>query len=210
MRKLLRTWLAPAIPLVGWTLGWIYVWQAELFERYGREPGPGLTIFEAASDDLRVLWIAAGVGLFLSAVGVSLLLNRLVFALHSPAWSRVWGVAGALLALVGLSLPLLFPSKTVMVIDERAERFTVESRWLYAATSDVLTFDEIARVNLRVHRTLQRAGNQQACQAATGLSIVLRDRTWLDIPSGYDHEAVASHVADIAGVQLDRTGVDEC
>ena len=210
MRKLLHTWVPLAVPLVGWTLAWIYVWQAELLERYGREPGPGLTVFEAMANDLRVLWIASGVGLFLSGVGVSLLVDRGIFAGDSPAWSRVWLASGAVLTIVGLSLPILFPSITVMVIDERAEVFTVESRWLYAETADVLTFGEIARVNLRVHRTVQRVGNEDACQVATGLSIVLHDRTWLDIPSGFDHEAVASGVSDAAGVALDRTGADEC
>ena len=210
MPRLLRTWLPLSIALTGWTLGWIYAWQAQLFERYGREAAPGLTIFENTTGDLRVLWVASGIGLFLSVVGVSLLLNRGIFRSDSPAWSRVWLVSGVVLLALGLSLPILFPSKTVMVLDERLQAFTVESRWLYAETAEVLPFDQIARVNLRVHRTLQRIGNAQACQQATGLSIVRNDRTWLDITSGFDHQAVASGVAEAAGVPLDRTGADEC
>ena len=89
MRKLLRVWLPLAIPLGGWTFGWVYAWQAQLFERYGREAAPGLTIFENTTGDLRVLWVASGIGLFLSVVGVSLLLNRGIFASDSPGWSRV-------------------------------------------------------------------------------------------------------------------------
>ena len=210
MPKLLRTWLPLSIALTGWTLGWIYAWQAQLFERYGRGAAPGLTIFENTTGDLRVLWVASGIGLFLSVVGVSLLLNRGIFASDSPGWSRVWLVSGIMLTVLGLSLPILFPSKTIMVIDEGAQAFTVESRWLYAEKIEVLPFDEIARVNLRVHRTLQRIGNAEACQAATGLSIVRRERTWLDIPSGFDHEAVASGIAQAASVPLDRTGAKEC
>ena len=210
MRKLLRTWLPLGIPLAGWTLGWVYVWQVELLERYGREAGPGLTVFQDTAGDLRVLWIASGLGLFLSAVGVSLLVNRVMFASDSPTWSRVWLVSGVILTAVGLSLPILFPSKTVMVIDERAQVFAVESRWLYAETAEVLPFDEIARVNLRVQRTLQRVGSGEACQVGRGLSIVRHDRTWLEIGSGFDHEAVASGVSEAAGVPLDRTGTDEC
>ncbi len=210
MPKLLRTWLPLAIPLAGWTLGWVYAWQAQLLERYGREAGPGLTVFENQAGDLRVLWIASGIGLFLSTVGVSLLIKRGVLEADSPGWSRVWLASGITLTILGLSLPILFPSKTIMVIDERAQAFTVESRWLYAEKIEVLPFDEIARVNLRVHRTLQRIGNAEACQAATGLSIVRNIRTWLDIPSGFDHEAVASGIAQAASVPLDRTGADEC
>lgn len=210
MPKRLRTWISLAIPLAGWTLGWVYAWQAQLLERYGREAGPGLTVFENQAGDLRVLWIASGIGLFLSTVGVSLLIKRGVFASDSPWWSRVWLVSGVILTVLGLSLPILFPSKTLMVIDERAQVFTVESRWLYAKTVEVLPFDEIARVNLRVYRTIKRIGNSEACQAATGLSIVRRERTWLDVPSGFDHEAVASGIAQAAGVPLDRTGADEC
>ena len=209
MRKLLRIWLL-AIPLAGWTLGWAYVWQAQLFERYGRDAGPGLTVFENTAGDLRILWIALGIGLFLSAVGVSLLVYRGIFRSDSPTWSRVWLVSGALLTVLGLSLPILFPSKTLMVIDERAEVFTVESRWLYAETVEVLPFDQIARVNYRVHRTLQRIGNSEACQVGRGLSIVRRDRTWLDVPGGFDLEAVASDVAAVASVPLDQTGAQEC
>ena len=149
-------------------------------------------------------------GLFLSSVGVGLLIHRGIFASESPAWSRVWGVAGVVLTIAGLTMPILFPSTTVMVLDERAAVFTVESRWLYAETVEVLAFDDIARVNLRVHRTLLRIGDEQACRAATGLSIVRRDRTWLDIPPGFDHEAVAAGVAEAVGVPLDRTGADEC
>lgn len=210
MPKLLPTWLLLAIPLAGWTLGWIYAWQAQLLERYGREAGPGLTVFENTAGDLRVLWIASGIGLFLSAVGVSLLVKRGVFASDSPGWSRVWLVSGVVLLALGLSLPILFPSKTLMVLDERLQVFTVESRWLYVETADVLPFDEIARVNLRVHRKLKRIGNREACQVGRGLSIIRRDKTWLEIPSGFDHEAVASGVADAAGVPLDKTGLKEC
>ncbi len=210
MPKLLRTWLPLSIPLAGWTLGWVYAWQAQLLERYGREAGPGLTVFEDTAGDLRVLWIASGIGLFLSIVGVSLLVSRRTFAADSPGWSRVWLVSGVVLLALGLSLPILFPSKTVMVLDERLGVFTVESRWLYAETADVLPFDEIARVNLRVHRKLQRIGNSEACQVGRGLSIIRRDKTWLDIPSGFDHEAVASGVSDAAGVPLDETGLKEC
>ena len=210
MRKLLRVWLPLAVPLAGWTFGWIYVWQAQLFERYGREAGPGLTIFEDTAGDLRILWIASGVGLFLSAVGVSLLVIRGIFRSDSPGWSRVWLVSGVVLLALGLSLPILFPSKTVMVLDERLQVFTVESRWLYTETADVLPFDQIARINLRAHRKLQRIGNSEACQVGRGLSIIRRDKTWLEIPSGFDHEAVASGVADAAGVPLDKTGAKEC
>ena len=210
MQKPLRTWLLLAGPLAGWTLAWVYVWQAHLFARYGREAGPGLTVFEDAAADLRILWIAAGIGLFLSAVGASLLVSRAIFASESPGWSRVWLVAGALLTILGLSLPILFPSKTIMVIDEQAAVIAVESRWLYAETAEVLPFDQIARVNLRIHRTLHRVGSGQACQVGTGLSIVRRDRTWLEVRSGFDHEAVATGVAEAAGVRLDRSGADEC
>ena len=89
MRKLLRSWLPFAVTLFAWTFGWIYAWQAHLFERYGREPGPGLTIFFDTTGDLRVLWIASGIGLFLSVVGLSLLVNRVIFRSDSPGWSRV-------------------------------------------------------------------------------------------------------------------------
>ncbi len=210
MRKLLRTWLPLGIPLVGWTLAWVYVWQVELLERYGREAGPGLTVFEDTAGDLRVLWIASGLGLFLAAVGVSFLVNRVVFAAPSPVWSRVWLVAGVVLTVLGLSLPILFPAKTVLVIDEGAQVVAVESRWLYAASAEVLPFAEIARVNLRVHRSLQRVGSGEACQVGTGLSIVRHDRTWLEVGSGFDHETVASGVSEAVGVPLDRTGADEC
>ena len=111
---------------------------------------------------------------------------------------------------VGMSLPVLFPAKTVMVLDEQAEVFTLESRWLYTETAKVLPFDEIARVNLRVHRKLQRIGNDEACQVGRGLSIVRNDKTWVDIPSSYDLEQVASSVSEAAGVPLDQTGVKEC
>ena len=122
MRKLPRTWLPLGIPLVGWTLVWVYVWQVELLERYGREAGPGLTVFEDTAGDLRVVWIASGVGLFLAAVGVSFLVNRVVFAAQSPVWSRVWLVAGVVLTLLGLSLPILFPAKTGKAVSSSPAR----------------------------------------------------------------------------------------
>ena len=209
MRKL-RTWLPLAIPLVGWTLGWLYVWQVHLFERYGREAGPGLTVFEDKAGDLRILWIASGLGLFLSALGLSLLVNRVNFTSDSLAWSRVWLVSGFLLAAVGLSLPILFPSKTVMVIDAQARVLAVESRWLYAEKAEVLPFDDIVRLNLRVHRTLLRSGDTEACQVGTGLSIIRDDRTWLEVSGGFGHEAVASGVSEAVGVPLDRRGANEC
>ena len=210
MPKLLPKWLLLAIPLAGWTLGWVYAWQAKLLERYGREASPGLTIFEDTTGDLRVLWIASGIGLFLSVVGVSLLIKRVAFASDSPGWSRVWLVSGTIFLILGLSLPILFPSKTLMVIDEGARTFTVESRWLYAEAVELLPFDEIARVNLRAHRKLKRVGNSEACQVGRGLSIIRSDRTWLEVSSGFDHEAVATGIADAAGVTLDRTGAKEC
>ena len=85
----------------------------------------------------------------------------------------------------------------------------MEQRWLYAETAEVLPFDEIARVGLRVRRT--RAGRlATACRVATGLSIVRLDGTWLDVPSGFDHEAVATSVSELADAPIEAFGTREC
>ena len=85
----------------------------------------------------------------------------------------------------------------------------LEQRWLYARTAEVVPFDEIARVAVRVRRT--RVGRlASACQVASGLSIVRLDRTWLEVPSGFDHEAVAALVSGFADAPLERFGTREC
>ena len=210
MARLWYKWLPIILFLVGWTSAWVFLWQGYLFELFDRQPTPDLTVFTARPGDVRILWTAAGAGLGLAGVGFFFLVHSRIFRSHSLWWSRTWLVTGVLLTLAGLSFPIVYPSARNLVIDERAGTIAVERRWLYAERVEALTFDEIHRVNLRVHRTLLRTGEGGACQIGTGLSIVRRDSTWLEIPRGFPHEEVAARVAEIAGVPLVSAVVREC
>ena len=202
-------WLAVLGLAIGWTFAWTYVWQTYLFEQFYLEPGPGLTLFTDERGDLRILWIAAAVGLLLTSIGIFFLVHIRIFGSYSPGWGRVWLVSGTVLTLIGLSLPILYPSTKNLVVDENAETVAMERRWLYAETTESMTFDEIERLNLGVQRRIVR-GTQGACQIGMGLSIVRHDRTWLEIPKGFPLEEVAERVGEIAGVPVDFTGRREC
>ena len=145
--------------VIGWTFVWTSAWRSSLFERSYREPGPGITVFTATGGDLGVLWVAAGVGLVFASLGVSFLVLRGIFGRGSPQWDRAWLVVGSILTLIGLSLPILYPSATSLVIDEPGQLVALERRWLYAETTEALTFNDIKKVNLRVERRLLRIGN---------------------------------------------------
>ena len=196
--------------VIGWTLGWTLAWRSLLFERFYHETSPGVSVFTASGGDLRVLWVASAVGFVLASAGVAFLLLRTMFGSGSPQWSRVWLIAGSVLTLIGLSMPLLYPSATSLVIDEPGGLVALERRWLYAETVEALAFGDIRKVNLRIERRLLRIGNEQACQIGRGFSIVGNDRTWLEIPGELAREEIAEAAAQAAGVPLEQLGATEC
>lgn len=204
-----RRWLPAALLVVGWASGWVVAWQLYLFELLALDPGPGATVFGDEGGDQRTLWIATGISLVLGSIGVFFLVSSSAFRSYSAGWSRAWLGIGWALIILGLSAPILYPSTTAMAIDEPAQVVALEQRWLYAETAEAVPFDRIRRVSLRVRRTLV-GRTARGCQVATGLSIVRFDDTWLEVPNGFDHEAVATWVSDVADVLLESFGTREC
>ena len=207
--RLLRRWLPVALLIVVWAVAWLAAWRLVLFDVLAVEAGPQAALFPDASGDLRTLWVGVGTTLVVGTLGFLLLVSSSSFSTYSRAWSRVWLVSGTLLVLVGLSAPVLYPSTRAIVVDPGRQVVTLEQRWLYAETAEALPFDSIARVGLRVRRTL--VGRlATACRVATGLSIVRTDGTWLEVPSGFDHEAVAASVSALSGAPLESLGTRQC
>ena len=167
-------------------------------------------MFENGTRDGRILWSTAIIGLFFGLVGVVFLTFRTTFVMYSVVWGRMWLIAALAFIAVGLAFPILFPSKTFIVVDEAAASVSLESRWLYAERADTITFANLARVNLRVRNTEQRSGTSVKCLRATGLSLIREEGTALRIPFGFDDRAVARRVADAANVPLDRHETSEC
>ena len=207
--RLLRRWLPVALLVVVWVGGWLAAWQLFLFDVLAIQAGPQAALFPDERGDLRTLLVGVGTAVVLGAIGFLLLVSSSSFSTYSRAWSRVWLVSGWLLVLVGLSATVLYPSTRAIVVDPGRSVVALEQRWLYAETAEVLPFDSIARVGLRVRRTL--VGRlATACPVATGLSIVRVDGTWLEVPSGFDHEAVAASVSQLAGAPLESLGTRQC
>ena len=207
--RLLRRWLPVALLVVGWSFGWLAAWQLFLFDLLAVEAGPQATIFADEGGDRTTLWVGVGTALVLGTLGFLFLVNSSVFRFYSRRWSWASLVSGWILVVVGLSGPVLYPSTKALVIDPSREVVALERHWLYAETAEVLPFGEIARVGLRVRRT--RVGRvATGCLVGTGLSLVRVDRTWLEVPSGFGHEAVAAAVSDIAGVPLQSLVTREC
>ena len=205
----LRTWLPVALLVVVWAFGWLAAWQLFVFDLLAVEAGPRATVFADEGGDRRTLWVGVGTTLILGTLGSLLLISSSRFRSYSRGWSRVWLVSGGFLVVVGLSASVLYPSTKAMVIDPGQQLVALEQRWLYAETAEVVPFAEIARVGLRVRRT--RVGTvATACRVATGLSIVRRDATWLEVPVGFDHEVLAAWVADLADAPLESFGTHEC
>ena len=199
--------------VVGWSLGWFVAWRSYLLEAFYTEAGPGVTVFTDSQGDLRILWVATGIGLFLGSLGVFFLRNGAVFRAagdrDSRRWSVAWRISGALSLVLGAAAIILFPSATSLVVDEQRGLVAMEQQWLYAATTEALPFDDLAQVNLRVFRTLS-GSVAKACQVGTGLSLVRQSGGWMEVPRGFGHEAVATSVAQATGVRLWETGKREC
>ena len=195
--------------VVAWALGWAAAWQLFLFDLLAVDAAPGATLFVNEAGDQRSLWIGAGAALVLGSIGVFFWISSSVFRSHSLAWSRSWLVVAAVFIGLGLSAPILLPSAQGMVLDPRAEVIALERHWLYTSTSEALRFEDIDRIGLRVRRTLV-GGVARGCQVATGLSIIRRDRTWMEVPNGFDHEAMANAVAEAANVRLESLGTRQC
>ena len=202
-------WLPAALLVVGWAFGWVVAWQLYLFDLLALDPGPGATVLGDAAGDRMTLWIATGVSLVLGSIGVFFLVSSNAFRSYSVGWSRVWLGIGWALIIPGLSAPILYPSTKALVFDEPAQVVALEQHWLYAETTEAARFDRIARVSLRVRRTLV-GSVPRGCQIASGLSIVRFDKTWLEIPNGFDHELVAKTTAEIANVPLESLITREC
>ena len=207
--RLLRRWSPVALIVLVWVFGWLAAWQLFLFDLLAVDAGPQATVFASEGGDRTTLWVGVGTALVLGTLGFLLLVNSSAFGAYSRVWGRVWLVSGGLLVVLGLSAPVLYPSTRTLVVDSGRAAVALEQRWLYAQTAEVLPFDEIARVSLRVRRT--RVGRvARGCQVASGLSIVRLDNTWLEVPSGFDHEAVAALVSGLADAPLDTFGTREC
>ena len=199
--------------VVGWNFGWFVAWRSYVLEAFYAEAGPGLTVFTDSQGDLRVLLVATGIGLFLGGLGVFFLRQGAVFGAagdrDSRRWSLVWRISGTLSLALGVAAVILFPSARSLVVDGPRELVAMEQRWLYAATTEALPFDDVAQVNLRVFRTIVGSVGR-ACQVGTGLSLVRRSGGWMEVPRGFGHEAVARSVAEATGVRLVETGKREC
>lgn len=204
-------WLPAGLFVVGWASGWFAAWQLYLFELLSLDPAPGLTLFVNERSEQRSLWVGVGTALVLGSLGVFFLVYSRIFRRSQAArWRCLFLGSGVAFTLVGLSATILFPSTTTLVIDEQAEVVRIEQRWLYAGTTEALLFDDIERIGLRVFRTRLTAGTATACQTVTAASIIRHDKTWLEVPGGFDHEAVANSIVEIANVPLDAYGVRQC
>ncbi len=210
MGTILRIFAPLTAFITFWTAAWLVAWLEQLLERLGRDPQPLLATFEDTSGDVRVVWVASIVGFLLAMGGVAFLFFGKIVQMHSRAWSRFWLAAAIVFILAGMSFPILFPSKTVALLDEREGLFAMESRWLYAFSSEQLPFDELSRVDLRVRRTIKRVGSGETCLVGTGLSLIRRQGPALRVPGGFDHEAIGRAVARAANVKLDINEAREC
>ena len=207
----LRIWLPGILMMAGWNVAWVLAWQNFLFDAFARSASAGVTVFANTDGRALEVWITAAVGFVIGATGIALLASsRQVFPAGEPLLaSRSWRIGGATLTLIGLSLLILFPSTVSVVIDERAERVAVETRWLYWKTTEGLAADDVDRVSFRDYR-LSVGPRPEDCKVQTGLSIVDNHRNALAIPAGFDHEAVANGIADTLGIRLEVIGVREC
>ena len=203
------TWLkwSPVFVLGAvWTAVWTIAWQRYLFDSLGTPPGPGLTVLlDERGSSIRV-YTGSIVGIALITGGFIALVLSSVIREVSRGWRLFLLGAGVLLTLVGLILPVTFPSRVALVIDENARTAAVERHWLYTTSTDVIAFDDIERVGLRVQRKAVGSG----CQIATGLSFIRSNLTWLDVPNGIDHERAGPLVAGLAGVEVQLAEVREC
>ena len=207
--KIFLKWLPVGLGIVVWTAAWWLTWENFLFEQLTVEGGPGSILFPNEQIDQRSLWVGVGTALVLGSIGFLFLIASTVFQQYSRAWSRTWLGLAAVLILIGLSAPIIYPSTESLVVDGGAQVVSLDRNWLYAQTSESLPFDEISRVGLRVRRTLV-GGAVRGCRVASGLSIIRYDRTWLEVPNGIDHEAAGVAVAEIADKTLESLGTREC
>ena len=210
MRTPRYRWWVVVVLLVGWGVAWFFLWQSYLFDLLDAKPGPGLTVFADRSGGVRRLLTAVGVGFGIGVAGVLFLVLSAAFRRELSRWRRIWQVMGALLIFVGLSFPVLFPSARNVVVNAEAGFVAIEERWLYAREAEPVPFGEIARVWMSDQRRLVGRPDSGACIVKTEVSLIRKDRTWLDIPNGFPLEEIASAVVDTAGVTLDLRRVREC
>ena len=201
--------LPVALLIIAWTAGGWFAWDQLLFEWLAIDVGPGALLFPNERHERQTLWIATGVTLTLGIIGFFFLVWSSAFQADSRACSRTWTAAGGLIIAIGFAASIIYPSAQGLAVDGDARAVSLETRWLYTQESEAVPFDEIARVGLRVRRT-QVEGNAPWCRIATGLSIIRIDRTWLEVPTGIDHEAAAEATASIAGKTLETVGTREC
>ena len=189
-----------------WTAVWTIAWQRYLFDSLGTPPGYGLTILlDDRGSSIRV-YTGSIVGFALITGGFIALVLSSVIREVSRGWRLFLLGAGVLLAFVGLILPVTFPSRVALVIDENTRTVAVERHWLYTTRTEAMPFDDIERVGLRVHRKAVGGG----CQIATGLSLIRSNRTWMEVPNGIDHEFAGPLVAGLAGAEVQLAETREC
>ena len=209
-RQAIARWTFYVVLLAVWAVGWLFAWKRVLFERFLPEHGPLMVVFENELGDGRTLWSAAIAGLVFSVSGVVFLTFRAMFASHSTACSHIWLGAAVVLITVGLAFPILFTSKSFIVVDQTSSTISFGSRWLYTEDAETLRFDELQRVNLRIRETEERVGTASKCLLATGLSLIRKEGPAVRVPVGYDHEGLARHVAEATGAQLDVHESRQC
>ena len=188
-------------------IAWAVTWQSYLLDAFIPDPEASVAVFADSLGDRRLLWISTGIGFVLASLGVICLGLAAGFRSHSVACLRMMIVFGAFLMLLGFSTLFLFVSSTSFIIDERARVVVLEQRWLYAQTRETLPFDDIARINLRLRRTLVEGG-AEGCLIGRGLSLVRHDRTWMDIP--FKQEEIGRALAAIADLPLNVSETHEC
>lgn len=210
MPKLVRTWWGLVLLLLGWGLAWAFLWNAVLLNAlYAGSSGTVTSFIEPPSDAWRA-WTAAGAGVVVGAVGVFSLSMAGRFEYESPPCKRTWQIVGLLVIAIGLVVPVVFPSATSIVLDRDRELVAIEQRWLYAAESASIAFDEVERLELSVIRREVGDVTSPGCLINTTLSLVRPNRTYLELPDGFPHEEMAGSLADAIGAPMESYVVEEC
>ena len=79
---------------------------------------------------------------------------------------------------------------------------------LYRLTGRTLGIVGLGRIGTAVALRAKAFGMRVAATYETGLTDTIGH--WLEVPSGFDHEAVAASVAQLAGAPLESLGTRQC
>ena len=205
-----RRWVLVTLLAMLWPLLWLLAWRAFLFGALEPTPSAGVAVFSASTGGTFAQWLTFVVGVVFVLLAAFLLgFGRTLVRENERPCGTVTMAVGLIIGVIALTLPLLFSQVQSLIVDEPAEKVTLQTKWLYWVQAEEMAFADINRVQRREERQWISPA-RQACRVVVNLKLFAHNNSRLELPPYLRDDEIASAIGNATGKEVVRFGDREC